>query len=265
MTRDRLLIILHKTTLESMTDIKMKCLQVGYLPTNCYVLVDKESREALVVDPGTRVGEANRVIHAINELGANVKFIVNTHGHPDHTSGNRAIKEHAGAKILIHTDDAPLLIEPWRGAEESEAFMKPHRCPVCGREEIVKLDVDADKVRTISECGVVVLEAELSPPADRTLRDKDWIKFGGIDIEVLHTPGHTRGGISLYYEKENLVFSGDTLFEGSWGRTDLAGSSEEEMINSLRRLGELPGQTVVYPGHGRQTTINKEKKVNPYM
>jgi glyoxylase-like metal-dependent hydrolase (beta-lactamase superfamily II) len=157
------------------------------------------------------------------------------------------------------------LVEPWLGTGELEALKKPHLCPVCGREEMLRLEVRDNKARMIADCGAVLIHAEISPPADRTLRDKERIKFGSMDMEVLHTPGHTRGGISLYHEKKGIIFTGDTLFEGSWGRTDLPGSSDEEMVASLNRLGSLPARTVVYPGHGGHTTIGKEKKTNPYM
>lgn len=241
----------------------LKCVRVGYMPTNCYVVVCSEAQEGIVVDPGIGVGEAGRIIHTIEKLNIRVKSIVNTHGHPDHTSGNRAIKEHTGAPILIHEYDAPLLTEPWLGAEDSPAFKRPHRCPVCGREEMVKLDVSNGKARTISGCGVVVLEAEISPPADQILKDCDRVRFGKSELTVLYTPGHTKGGISLYSRDARLLLSGDTLFAGSCGRTDLAGSSSEDMVLSLRRLMQLPGETVVLPGHGGSTTIEIEKRGNP--
>lgn len=245
--------------------MKLKQLEVGYLPTNCYIIICDKTLEGVVIDPGTLVGEEKRVVQVIDELKTTVKFILNTHGHPDHTSGNRIIKQHTGAQILIHEYDAPLLTEPWLGAAASKAFKNPHRCPVCGREEVFRLKVSGNEARMIATCGAVLMNAEISPPADRALREADRIEFGEIELTVLHTPGHTRGGISLYYEEEGWIFTGDTLFKGSWGRTDLPGSSEEGMVSSLGRLGSLPGRTLVYPGHGGHTTIGKEKKTNPYM
>jgi hydroxyacylglutathione hydrolase len=228
----------------------LKHFEVGYLPTNCYILACDKTLEGMVIDPGTLSGEEKHVVGAIDELELRVRFILNTHGHPDHTSGNRIIKEHTDAQILIHEYDAPLLAEPWLGAAESEAFRRPHRCPVCGREEMFRLEVEGNEARMTADCGAVLLSAEISPPADRMLRESDRIELGEIVLTVLHTPGHTEGGISLHCEKEGVIFTGDTLFEGSWGRTDLPGSSEKEMIGSLGRLGRLPGRTVVYPGHG---------------
>jgi hydroxyacylglutathione hydrolase len=117
----------------------------------------------------------------------------------------------------------------------------------------------------ISGCGVVVLEAEISPPPDRLLSDGDLVEFGQGKLEVIHTPGHTRGGISLYSADEGLVFTGDTLFAGLCGRTDLAGGSQEEIVQSLRKLTRLPASKAVYTGHGPQTTIAREKESNPYV
>lgn len=248
-----------------MNDTILKCLQVGYLPTNCYILACSKTMEGMIIDPGILVEEAGHIIQAIDELKVTVKYIINTHGHPDHTSGNRVVKRHTHAEILVHEHDAPLLAEPWRGTGDFDALKRPHRCPVCGREEMLRLENTENRARMVADCGAVLIDAEISPPPDKILRHGDQIDLGCIDLEVLHTPGHTRGGISLYCEKKGIVFTGDTLFEGSWGRTDLPGSSEREMKDSLNRLGKMPGETVVYPGHGGQTTIGKEKKINPYM
>jgi glyoxylase-like metal-dependent hydrolase (beta-lactamase superfamily II) len=242
----------------------LQCLEVGYMPTNCYIVGCEKTSESIVIDPGIGQHEERRVIDVIGESGLSLRYIVNTHGHPDHTSGNRALKEKTQADILIHRDDAPLLTDPWLGAQESPAFKVPHRCPICGKEEMVRLDTDGTKARTISGCGVVVLEAAISPPADRLLYEGDIIRFGQIELAVIHTPGHTRGGISLYLANEKIVFTGDTLFAGSYGRTDLAGGSDKDMTNSLRRLARLPARTVVYSGHGASTTIEKEKEIFSY-
>jgi hydroxyacylglutathione hydrolase len=245
--------------------ILLRCLPVGYLPTNCYVLACEDTQEAIVIDPGTKEAEENRIIGAIEHLKLNLEFIACTHGHPDHTAGNKKLKQITGADILIHERDAPLLTNPWLGAEESPAFKVPHRCPICGKQEMVRLDIDGEKARTISGCGVVVWEAEISPPADKVLSDGDIISFGQTELKVIHTPGHTAGGISLYSADERMVFTGDTLSSGSHGRTDLARGSEEDMKLSLRKLMQLPTETVVYPGHGDSTTIGKERIANPYV
>ncbi len=246
-------------------NIILKRLTVGYLPTNCYIVACKKTLEASIIDPGTGEGEEKKVIDMIERFKFRVRYIVNTHGHPDHTSGNRVLKEHTRADILIHRNDAPLLVNPLLGADGSPAFGKPNRCPVCGREEIIKLDVDREKARMISGCGTVIFEAEISLPAAKMVADRELVEFGQVKLEVLHTPGHSRGSISLYSVDERLVFTGDTLFAGSYGRTDLAGGSEEDMIRSLRKLGQLPAGTAVYPGHGPLTTIATEKEFNPYL
>jgi hydroxyacylglutathione hydrolase len=128
---------------------------------------------------------------------------------------------------------------------------------------MVRLEIDGKKARTVSGCGVAVLEAEISPPADRTLGEGDKIEFGQTGLEVMHTPGHTRGGVSLYSADERVVFTGDTLFADSCGRTDLAGGSEEDMMRSLRKLMRLPAATAVYPGHKSSTTIERARAFNP--
>lgn len=242
-------------------DVILECLAVGYMPTNCCVLGCKKTSEAVVIDPGINGHEENRIIDVIDASKLSLRYVVNTHGHPDHTSGNRVLKEKARADILIHRDDAPFLTDPWLGAQESPAFKVPHRCPICGKEEMVRLHTDGTKAMTISGCGVVVMESEISPPADGLLDAGDIIRFGQIELAVIHTPGHTKGGISLYLANEKIVLTGDTLFAGAYGRTDLAGGSEKDMMRSLSRLGRLPACTVVYPGHGPSTTIKKEKDI----
>jgi len=236
--------------------------KVGYLPTNCYIVACEETLEAVIIDPGINKGEEGQIIDEIKRSHFTVRYIVNTHGHPDHTSGNRVLKANTRADILIHHDDALLLTNPWLGAEESPAFKNPHRCPVCGKEEMVRLEINGEKARTISGCGVVVLEADISPPADRTVGEGDKIEFGHTRLEVIHTSGHTRGGISLYSAAQKIVFTGDTLFADSCGRTDLPGGSDEDMIRSLRKLMRLPAETAVYPGHGNSTTIERARATN---
>ena len=243
----------------------IKHLAVGYLPTNCYVVACKDTLDAVIVDPGANIGEEHRIIDLVKQLRFSVLYIINTHGHPDHTSGNKVLKDFTQADILVHSADASLLTNPWLGAENSPAYKVPHRCPVCGKEEMVRLETNGKSARTISGCGVVVLEANISPPADRLLTDGDRIEFGKTWLSVIHTPGHTRGGISLYSVEEKSVFTGDTLFAASCGRTDLAGGSDEDMKGSLRKLVDLPRETAVYPGHGAATTISHERETNPCM
>ena len=203
--------------------------RVGPLATNCYAVLCEENREALIIDPGFSAGEERHIIDDVIRRGFKVKFILNTHGHVDHISGNGILKRLTDARILIHEEDASMLTDP----HENLSFM----------------------------LGLTVT----SPKADRLLRDEDSIGLGDLEFKVIHTPGHTRGSISLFSEEEKIVFTGDTLFAGSIGRTDLPGSSFRDMMESLGRLMELPDETIVYPGHGDVTSIGWEKGRNPFI
>jgi len=203
--------------------------RVGPLATNCYAVLCEESREALIIDPGLSAGEERRIMDDVIRRGFKVKFILNTHGHVDHISGNGILKRLTDAWILIHEEDASMLTDP----HENLSFM----------------------------LGLTIT----SPKADRLLRDGDSISLGDLEFKVIHTPGHTRGSISLLSMEEKIIFTGDTLFAGSIGRTDLPGSSFNDMMDSLRRLMELPDETIVYPGHGDATSIGRERRCNPYI
>lgn len=168
----------------------IKMLTVGALYTNCYIVGCAETKEALIVDPGfDREVEAQRILREVNQRDFQVRYIVNTHGPPDHISGNGVIKKATGAPILIHEYDAPML------ARAGKSMAK-----------LFGLRVE-------------------SPPADKMLHDGYVIQIGGIRLKVIHTPGHSRGSISLL--GDDVVFTGDTLFAGSIGRYDLPGGSFE--------------------------------------
>jgi len=207
----------------------IKTFKVGMYLTNCYVVGCEETTEAIVIDPGfDRAREAKEVLNFIEQNDLHVKYIANTHGHADHTAGNGIIKKATGALILIHEDDAIML---------------------------------TTVAKTLSR--VFGLRAK-SPPADRTLHDGDVIQVGRIKLVVLHTPGHSRGGISILGDK--VVFAGDTIFAGSIGRTDFPSASFEEIMHSIKtKLVTLPDHFKVYPGHGPVTTIGEEKKHNPFL
>jgi len=204
----------------------LKRLTVGRLSTNCYILGCPKTKEALIIDPGfDREKEAEKVLKEVDQHGLKVQYIVNTHGHPDHVSGNGIIKGPTGASILIHEEDAPMLTAALVGF------------PIC---------------------------IYVSPPADKSLQDNDVIRIGEVVLTVLHTPGHSRGSICLL--GEDAVFTGDTLFASSIGRTDLPGSSHQEILRSLKnKLMPLPDHLRIYPGHGLSSTVGREKRFNPFL
>ncbi len=203
----------------------VKTLAVGPIMANCFVLGCENTAEAAVIDPGD---EPDRILATLADNNLTVKLIINTHGHFDHVGANRKLKEATGAPILIHALDTPML---------------------------------SQLAGSAAAWGMV---AENSPPPDREIEDGDQVNFGNITLTVLHTPGHTPGGISLYTDTE--VFVGDTLFAGSIGRTDFAGGSFETLKNSIQqKLFTLNEDLVVYPGHNNPTTIGTEKRTNPFV
>ena len=203
----------------------IETLAVGPIQANCFILGCEETREAVVIDPGE---EADRILALVAETNLTVKYIINTHGHMDHVSANKKMHEATGAPILIHSLDAPML------------------------------DQVADSAAAWG------FKAENSPAPERQLQDDDEITFGNITLTVIHTPGHTRGGISLYADGE--VFVGDTLFAGSIGRTDFPGGSFEVIRESIQqKLFQLGDNVRVHTGHGPATTIGHEKRHNPFV
>ena len=192
-------------------------------PTNCYIVMDSETHELMVVDPA---GEVDKIIEMINILQGKLKYIYITHCHGDHILGVTELKEKMGGKILIHRFDADGLNDPNINLTE------------------------------IMGLGDIDLEA------DSRVDDEDLIHLGNLEFKVIHTPGHTIGGSSLYCESEKLLFSGDTLFRGTWGRTDLPTSSFDQIIDSItNKLMKLPDETICYPGHGKSTKIGEEKPI----
>jgi glyoxylase-like metal-dependent hydrolase (beta-lactamase superfamily II) len=200
---------------------------VGPLSVNCYIIGCEKDHEGIVVDPG---GDVELIADLVQQHGLKIGTIIDTHGHFDHIGGNREALATFGAKLLIHEADAPML---------SRAAEVAHRYG---------------------------LQGENSPDADAYLTDGMEILFGTCRLKVLHTPGHTAGGCSLYFAEDRIVITGDTLFADSIGRTDLPGGSHEQLLDSIRtKLFTLPDDVIAYPGHGPQTTIGHEKRCNPYF
>ncbi len=236
---------------------------VGILQCNCSIIGDPDTREALVVDPGD---EVTRILDLIGRHRLTVKAIVSTHAHIDHVGGLSKLHQYTGAPVLMHRDDLPL----YQAMDMQASFLG-------------------------------ILPPELTD-IDQLLKEGDVLRWGPFEAQVIHTPGHTPGSVSLYLphgagkvtvaeEGETMavpeeggreegeregggkivlpapqLFSGDTLFAGSIGRTDLWGGSMEQIMDSLRtKLMHLPDETVVYPGHGAVTTIGDERHLNPFL
>lgn len=192
-------------------------------PTNCYIIFDEKSKETMVIDPA---GDVDRICEMISILGGELKYIYLTHCHGDHILGVTELKTKCGGKILIHRNDA-------EGLNNAKINLTPY-----------------------------ITQKEIELEADSRIDDGDLIHLGELQFQVIHTPGHTKGGTALYCKEENCLFSGDTLFRGTWERTDVPTGSLEEIMDSIvNKLMILPAETICYPGHGLSTKIRDERPI----
>lgn len=209
-----------------MTEFWQTSIVTGELGVNCYIIGCPRTRQAVVIDPG---GDAERILQILSEQGFELKAVVNTHGHFDHIGGNRTLIETTGAELMAHKDAVPLLRE---AARHAVAFgCRP---------------------------------PDPSPEPTRLLADGDRIEVGDIVLEVIHVPGHSPGSVCLKCGES--LFVGDVLFAGSIGRTDLPGGDQALLLRGLQnRLLVMADNVRVYPGHGPETTIGRERESNPFL
>ena len=210
------------------TKMFLKMLEVGPFASNCYIVGSEATKRGMIIDPGA---EAETIMKAVAELGLSISLIVLTHTHPDHIGAVKAIKEKTGAEFALH---------------EAEG--------------------DGKLLGAFTQMLASMMGGSFGslPKPDRLLKDDDVIDIDDLHFTVLHTPGHSPGGISL--AGHGVVFSGDTLFNFSIGRTDFPGCSHTQLIDNInKKLMVLPDETVVYSGHGPKTTIGAERKMNPFL
>lgn len=213
--------------MEVANELMVRGLVVGVFQENCWVVGNRRTGEAICVDPGDQPDE---ILALARDMGVTIKLIANSHAHVDHILGVHGIHSATGAKFLLHQSDLDLLRNGWRGAA--------------------------------ARFGLDVSQGP--PDPDAFVIDGDIVEVEGLQLKAITTPGHTAGSVSYY--TEGMLFSGDTLFRGSIGRTDMPGGSfEEEMMSIVDRLLVLPEDTIVLPGHMDETTIEFERKHNPFV
>ncbi len=209
-----------------MGKLKVEKYVVGPVQTNCYFAVNADTKEILVIDPGE---SPDYLAQKIETGGYRPAAILLTHGHFDHAAGAESLAKHFGIPVYAHEEEKAVL----ESEEKNASWMIGESRRFC---------------------------------ADLFLKDEQELELAGFHIRVLYTPGHTIGGCCYYFPYEETVFSGDTLFSGSVGRTDLPTGSMAQLVGSIKKkLVPLPDKTAVYPGHGEETTMEAERMYNPYL
>ena len=206
-------------------EIEVRGLIVGAFQENCWVIGNRRTHEAICIDPGE---QADDILHMAAEMSVTIKLIANSHAHLDHVLGVRGVQSADNAQFLLHQQDLDIL----QGAAESAARFG--------------------------------MQVEQPPDPDHFIDDAQQVSVDGVELQVLHTPGHTRGSVCFY--GHGVLFSGDTLFRNSIGRTDLPGGDfEQEMSSIVDKLLQLPDETIVLPGHMEQSTLGAERQQNPFI
>ena len=205
----------------------LKSLVVGPIAANCYIIGDESTKEGAIIDPGD---EADKILRVVEQTGLQIKFLIATHGHFDHTAAVSSIKKNLECDFILHQKDIPFIQHSKRSAQQWG------------------------------------FNIEQVPEPNKTIEEGDILTLGNLELRIIHTPGHSPGGISIYIASEKIVFTGDTLFQGSIGRADLMLGSMEDLIHSIKtKLYTLPDETVAYTGHGEPTTIGNEKQYNMFV
>lgn len=205
----------------------LKTLIVGPFASNCYIVGSESTKRGMIIDPGA---DAKMILRTVKDLGLTIPLIVATHTHPDHVSALKPVKEGTGAEFALHEAET----------EVGLGALSRMLSPIIG-----------------GSIGPL-------PKAEKLLKDNDTIDIDDLHFTVLHTPGHSPGGISLV--GHGVVFSGDTLFNFGIGRTDFPGCSHGQLMDSIKnKLMPLPDETIVYSGHGPETTIGAERRWNPFL
>lgn len=207
--------------------MRIETISVGYMGVNCYLLMDEDNKKGVILDPGTATEELRR---AVTETFSGIEWvgILLTHGHFDHIDGVQTMHELTGAPVMIHKGDGGMLGDNRKNLAEIFGCT----CNFCQWDRLL---------------------------------EEETLEIGDLRLRVLSTPGHSPGSVCYLLENEGVMFSGDTLFENSIGRTDMPGASVQEMVQTLRMLKAWPGDYRVLPGHGDATTLQREREQNPWL